>query len=54
MGERLVDGYVVMLLNLTADSLLNGGILLVTGNIRIDIHADVNGDVDIISGNVVR
>jgi len=53
--ESRVAGPVVMLCcNLIVDGVVTGDILLVTGNIRIDPHASVHGDVKVISGNVSR
>jgi hypothetical protein len=53
--DSQVDGPVVMLCcNLIVDGEVGGGILLVSGNIRIDEHASVAGDVQVISGNVAR
>jgi hypothetical protein len=48
-----VNGSVIMLCcNLTVDGEVSGDIFLLTGNVKIDMHADVNGDVKIGSGNL--
>ena len=48
-----VDGSVIMLCcNLTVDGKVNGDVFLLTGNLKIDRHADVNGDVSVLSGNM--
>lgn len=50
-----VGGSVIMLCcNLTVDGRADGDVFLLTGNLTVDIHADVTGDVNIISGNVSR
>lgn len=50
-----VDGSVIMLCcNLTVDGNVNGEVFLLTGNLTIDVHADVTGDVNIVSGNVSK
>jgi cytoskeletal protein CcmA (bactofilin family) len=36
------------------DGEVDGDIILVSGNIRIDAHASVDGDIRVLSGNVAR
>ena len=50
-----VDGSVLMLCcNLIVDGKVNGDVYLLTGNLRIDRHADVDGEVEILSGNLME
>jgi hypothetical protein len=50
-----VDGPVLMLCcNMIVDRNVRGKTLLVSGNIRIDEHASVDGEIHVISGNVAR
>lgn len=50
-----VDGSVIMLCcNLIVDGKVNGDVYLLTGNLKIDAHADVDGDVGIMTGNLSR
>lgn len=53
--DSRVKGPVFMLCcNLIVDGYVAGSILLVSGNIRVDANASVEGDVNVISGNVAR
>lgn len=53
-GSR-VEGPVIMLCcNLIVDGEVTGDILLLSGNIRIDAHASLDGGVSVISGNLAR
>jgi len=53
--DSQVAGPVFMLCcNLIVDGEVGGDILLVSGNIRLDSNASVDGDVHVISGNVAR
>lgn len=50
-----MDGSVIMICcNLTVDGGVNGDIVLITGNLKLDAYADVSGDVRVMSGNVSR
>ncbi len=50
-----VEGPVIMLCcNLIVDGAVTGDIFLVSGNIRIDSNASVDGAVSVVSGNVSR
>ena len=48
-----VDGSVVMLCcNLIVEGAVTGNVLLLTGNVMIGSHAEVGGEVSILSGNL--
>ena len=48
-----VDGSVIMLCcNLIVDGKVHGDVYWLTGNLKIDVHADVNGNVEIMTGNL--
>lgn len=50
-----VDGSVIMLCcNMTVAGNVKGDVLLWTGNLTIAGHAEVEGDVNVISGNLSR
>jgi cytoskeletal protein CcmA (bactofilin family) len=40
--------------NLTVDGKVNGDVYLLSGNLKIDVHADVEGEVGVQSGNLMR
>ena len=50
-----VEGSVIMFCcNLTVDGSVDGSVYLISGNLRVDSHADVQGDVIVISGNLMK
>jgi hypothetical protein len=50
-----VEGSVIMFCcNLIVDGKVDGSVYLVAGNLRIDSHADIKGDVTVISGNLMK
>ena len=50
-----VDGSVIMLCcNLIIDGQVKGNVYLLTGNVRVDSYANINGDVNVLSGNVSK
>lgn len=50
-----VGGSVIMLCcNLTMDGKVNGNVFLLTGNLWLDTHAEVDGDVNVVNGNLRR
>jgi hypothetical protein len=50
-----VEGSVIMFCcNLIVDGKVDGSVYLVAGNLRVDSHADINGDVTVISGNFMK
>ena len=49
------EGPVVMLCcNLIVEGNVSGDILLVSGNLRIDAYARVDGNINVVSGNMAR
>ncbi len=48
-----VEGPVIMLCcNLIVDGSVDGNVFLMSGNLKVESHADVNGDVKVMSGNL--
>ncbi len=53
--DSSVDGSVVMLCcNLIVNGNVDGDVFLLTGNLRVDPHAVIAGDVKVTTGNVSR
>ena len=50
-----VEGPVIMLCcNLMVDGKVNGSVFLMSGNLMVKTHAEVDGDVKVMSGNLSR
>ena len=50
-----VDGSVIMLCcNLIVSGEVKGDVFLLTGNLKVENQADVNGDINVLSGNVSK
>ena len=50
-----VEGPVIMLCcNLTVDGKVNGSVFLMSGNLMVKTHAEVDGDAKVMSGNLSR
>lgn len=50
-----VEGPVIMLCcNLIVDGNVDGSVFLMTGNLMLQPHADVDGDVKVLSGNLSK
>ena len=50
-----VDGSVIMLCcNLMVDGKINGSVFLMSGNLMVKSHAEVDGDVKVMSGNLSK
>jgi hypothetical protein len=50
-----VEGPVFMFCcNLIVDGRVDGSVYLVAGNLRVDSHADITGDITVISGNLMK
>jgi len=50
-----VDGSVIMLCcNLIVSGEVKGDVFLLTGNLRVDNSADVNGSISVLTGNVSK
>ncbi len=50
-----VEGSVFMFCcNLIVDGKVDGAVYLAAGNLRVDAHADVTGDITVISGNLMK
>jgi hypothetical protein len=50
-----VGGSVIMFCcNLIVNGSVDGSVYLVSGNLRVDSHADITGDITVISGNLMK
>ncbi|MBI3166217.1 MAG: hypothetical protein HYZ24_16150 [Chloroflexi bacterium] len=50
-----VDGSVIMLCcNLIVSGEVKGDVFLLTGNLKVENQADINGDINVLSGNVSK
>ena len=50
-----VDGSAIMLCcNLIVSGEVKGDVFLLTGNLKVENQADVNGDINVLSGNVSK